>query len=352
MHAISMSRLFAGAATLAALTMVGCGGPPLITACDAAGGTTPVCGFQNPEDLAVAPGGEWLVVSEAPRHDARGRLMGFRPSDGAKVELWSGASRPAQPSAAGCEGAPDLEGFVPHGIDVTGDGGALLVVNHGGREAVERFAFERREGAPTLVWTDCVPMPDGAMMNDVAALADSSGFVVTEMTSTGLGMLRLLFGGVSGEVHAWSPGGGVQSIPGTEGAGPNGVEVSNDGETIYFAEWVAERLVRVSRDGSQRSEIALGFNPDNLTWTPDGRLLVAGQMATPLQATSCFDLEEGNCGLDSAAAIYDPASGELERVWTHQPASVTGGISVALQHGDRIWLGTFGGDRLAWIPAP
>ena len=33
-------------------------------ACDEVGGVSPVCGFRNPEDLAVVPGGKFLVVSE------------------------------------------------------------------------------------------------------------------------------------------------------------------------------------------------------------------------------------------------------------------------------------------------
>ena len=80
--------------------------------------------------------------------------------------------------------------------------------------------------------------------------------------------------------------------------------------------------------------------------------MIGGQISTPLQTIACFEVEEGTCGIASAAATFDPASLELERIWTHDPASVAGGISVALEHAGRIWLGTYGGDRLAWIPAP
>jgi hypothetical protein len=329
-----------------------CGGPAPILECEARDGVTPLCGFQNPEDLAVAPGGAWLLVSQSPRGDARGNLLGFRPSDEARRDLWNGEAEPVLPSAAGCPGPPERDALVPHGIDVSADGRSLLLVNHGGREAVERFAIRSTADGPTLVWTDCVPMPEGALMNDVAALPDGSGFVVTEMTSTGLGMVSLLAGRISGRVWEWTEKGGLQAIPGSEGAGPNGIEVSSDGETLYFAEWVAGNLIQLSRDGSERAEMPLGFNPDNLTWSPAGRLLIGGQFSTPLQAVACFNVEQGSCGLASAAASFDPVSLALERIWTHDPAIVAGGISVALEHEGRIWLGTYGGDRLAWIPAP
>ena len=329
----------------------GCGGPAPILTCEAADGVTPVCGFQNPEDLAVAPGGDWFVVSQAPLGERRGSLAGYRPSDNARRELWSGATQPAAPSVAACPGPPDHEILVPHGIDVTADGRSLLLVNHGGREAVEVFAIQRGSDGPELVWTDCVIMPEGAMMNDVAGLPDGGGFVVTQMASTGLGLLSLVAGRESGRVYEWTAAEGLRAIPGSEGAGPNGVEISDDGQTLYFSEWTAHNLVQLSRDGAERAEIPLGFSPDNLTWTADGRLLIGGQFATPLEATGCFDVETGTCGLGSAAAAFDPESLALERIWTHDPATVAGGVSVALEHEGRIWLGTFGGDRLAWIPA-
>ena len=93
-------------------------------------------------------------------------------------------------------------------------------------------------------------------------------------------------------------------------------------------------------------------SPDNLTWTSDGRLLVGGQIATAIQAAGCFEVLEGTCGLDSAASIVDPASLEVERIWTHAPATVAGGASVALEHDGKIWIGTFGGDRIAWFDKP
>ena len=339
-----------------AFGVLACGGPPPIVACEAHAGVTPVCGFHNPEDIALAPGGRWLILSEAPRGDEPGELAGYRPDDGARRTLWDGASEPVSPSVAGCPGAPEPGALVPHGIDLADDGRTLFVVNHGGRETVEVFDLRRDERGPTLVWRDCVRMPEESMMNDVAALPDArqeSGFVATRMMSPGIaGMMALSFGRSSGEVWLWTPVRGLQEVPNTTARGPNGIEVSADGGTLFFSEWAARRLVRIGIDGNGRRAVDLGFNPDNLTWAPDGRLLVAGQIASPIEATACFDVREGTCGLPSAVAAVDPATLEVERLWTADPATVAGGVSVALEHDGRIWLGTFGGDRVAWFSAP
>ena len=64
----------------------GCGGEnPALTTCEAADGVEPICGFNNPEDLALLPGGSWLVVSQMPKGfegtNAPGSVVAWRPSD-------------------------------------------------------------------------------------------------------------------------------------------------------------------------------------------------------------------------------------------------------------------------------
>lgn len=344
----------------AALVLGACGSAPPLTTCERADGLTPLCTFHNPEDLAVDASGDWLLVSQAPLGEIPGDISAFRPSDQAQHILWPLADTAAgavTPTAGDdhCPGRPDLADFAPHGIDLSQDKKTLLVVNHGGREAIEIFHITSGNGPPSLTWKGCVLMPDGAMMNDVATLPGTAGddFVVTQMASTGIrGAIALLRGTATGQVFRWNKETGLQPVPSTEGSGPNGVEVALDGSAVFFSEWIAQNLVRVALDGSGRQSVPLGFSPDNLTWTSDGRLLVGGQIATAIEAAGCFEVLEGTCGLDSAASIVDPASLEVERIWTHAPATVAGGASVALEHDGKIWIGTFGGDRIAWFDKP
>lgn len=335
---------------LSAISSSGCASPTPLLECDAVGSVTPVCGFQNPEDL-VDLGPDWILISQMTHAGTPGNLVAFRPADGSRQVLWptDGAEAPAA-NAGACE-PPPVDVFAPHGIDLSRDRRTLLVVNHGGREAVERFAVGQRNGAPTLTWTDCIPFDNGAMLNDVASLPDG-GFLATQMVSqSAFSPLGLVLGLDTGRVWHWSPGTGIRAIPGSEGNGPNGIAVSEDGETIFFAEWGRSQLVRLRRDGSGRGEIPLGFHPDNLSWTADGHVLAGGQISGPIEATGCFELMKGGCSLASAVSLVDPERLGVRRILTHDPATAVGGVSSALERGGVIWLGAFGGDRIGWIPA-
>src|SRR5512145_2438392 len=75
------------------LTLAGCSRLEPLRGCDGAGTVEVLCGFQNPEDLASAPGGEWIVVSQFPRLvdgeiTGSGSLLVLRPSDGERRILF------------------------------------------------------------------------------------------------------------------------------------------------------------------------------------------------------------------------------------------------------------------------
>ncbi len=333
------------ALTLAAsLLGAACGsGQPAITECTAAGPLTPVCQFQNPEDLAVV--GDWILVSQFPAGEKAGSLVAFRPSDAAIRPLYplDGDATPRGACAVGV--APEPAEFAPHGIDLAGT--TLLVVNHGSREAIEEFALGADGEGPTLTWTRCTALPDDASANDVAAL-NSGGFVTTKMIQRPpwLGMLKLALGGETGALLRHPSGDGDwEVVPNTAGRGPNGVEEAPDG-MLYVAEWAAQRLVRVAPDGSGRTEIPLDFSPDNLSWASDGRLLVTGQRATALEVPSCLSVDHGTCPLASVVAAVDPRTLAVTKLLDEDPAATVGAASVTVEQDGALWIGTFAGDRI------
>lgn len=365
----------AGAAALLAL-LAGCGGPAPITDCVARGDLVPICRFRNPEDVEAI--GSWLLISEfAGMKDGPGGggLVAFRPGDGARQRLWplKGARPAASPGvgAADCPGPPDAAAFSPHGLGLSADAATLLVVNHGGRESVEFFSVAPGADAayrdptsanpdedppPRLAWQGCVPLPERVVGNDVAALPEG-GFVVSHFGRPGFtGTWQVARGENSGLLLLWDAAEGLRAVQGSGASGPNGVVVSADGSQFYYAEWALRRVVRVSRSGAQRlSTKPLGFRPDNLTWREDGKLLVAGHRLEGLgDMRACFGLPPGddNCGLPSVVALLDPESLEHRVLLDHDPARVVGAASVALQHGEFIWIGTFAGDRLVRMTLP
>jgi len=348
-----------GLLVAAVLSFVACwSGPEVIVDCVAADGVTPICGFENPEDLAHLPGTSWIAVSQFPglASGEAGSLVAYRVSDGRRRVLFPDPHAPAsdEPTwgSPDCPGPPDPAGFGPHGIDVDRRNDRLAAVVHGAREAVELFEIRPSPGGPALVWRGCVVMPEGVGINDVALLPDG-GFVVTKMFSLGgaaqaLSMLRMLAGATTGHVLEWHPDTGFEPVPESEGAAPNGVAVSADGQEVYFAEWRGSGLVRIRRlpDGSvERRFVALDHHPDNLTWTRDGHLLVTGQVGPIGELLACGSTEQGTCGLPFSVYRVEPVSLDAELVLAH-PGTGQGAGTVALEVGDEMFIGTFDGDRI------
>jgi len=359
-------------AALAGVALGGCGGETAsLTTCEPADGVDPVCGFVNPEDLALLPGGSWLAVSQMPKGldatTATGSVVAWRPSDDRRAVLFPPPSGTAVPTREGpnwgdpaCEGPPRAEDFGAHGIDVVRlDSGetVLAVVRHGERDAIEFFEFDWTADGPRVSWRGCVETPEGVWPNDVA-LRPNGEMVVSKMMSAGssatgvLEAARMIFGMDTGYVLSWAPGAGWREVEGTRGSAPNGVAVTPDGGEIFFAEWRSQRLVRVRRSEDGRVEVdavALSHYPDNLSWTPDGRLLVAGQVGDWAELIACAQVEEGNCAAGFQVVRVDPSTLGTEVILDH-PGTATGGVSSALVVGDELYVGTFSGDRVARAP--
>ena len=346
----------AAASCVSALALalgVGCGETPVVTDCSATDGVRPYCEFQNPEDLAALSrrggNGDWLIVSQmvAAPSEAGGNLLAFYPGDGRREVLFPVADAATGEVSIGdpaCPGPPDASAFAPHGIDVTRDGRHLLVVNHGGREAVEWFEIGR---GPSLTWAGCVELPEDTLANDVAAGPDGT-FVVTKMLEPGaLGIVSLLLGRETGHVWQYAPGEALAVVPASEGVTPNGVAWASDG-TVWVAEWAARRIVRLSADG-QRDEIAVDFMPDNLSWARDGRLIAAGQRADSTAVIGCAEVAEGSCGVGSVVVAIDTDDLAVETLFEEDPAVRVGAASAALEWDGALWVGTFAGDRIVRV---
>jgi sugar lactone lactonase YvrE len=258
-----------------------------------------------------------------------------------------------------CPGPPDPTVFKPHGIDV-GEGPdgsvALAVVNHGGREAVEFFEIGGGR-KPWIEWRGCVEMPDDIMTNDVAFLP-GGGFVVTNFMPAfdGLGpkviwsVLKISVGAPTGSVLRWEPGGELTEIENSQGSAPNGIEVSADGTEIFVAEWGGGSVYRLRFDEEgppRRDEVAVDHSPDNLTWTRDGRLLVAGQEGGIMASLGCGSIRQGGCDLGYSVYLLGPVGLEATKI-----VEGRGAASVALEVGDEIFVGAFVGDQIMRVRRP
>jgi SMP-30/Gluconolactonase/LRE-like region len=335
----------------ALLASVACGSVEPIASCDPVGAATPLCGFQNPEDLALLPDRRHVLVSEYGAGGTKpGRISLLDLESGGRETLFAGG----EPAAPGPWGAPDCKGpptaaFSPHGIHLAprADGILqLLVVQHGGRESVEMFQVSRAAESWTLAWRGCALAPDEAALNDVVALPEG-GFMATRMVGVPLGYPRAaLFGSDSGWVYAWTRHGGFSEVPGTRAPLPNGIELSADGEKIFLNATLGNEVRRIDRRTGAveaRAEVPL---PDNSTWTRDGRLFVASLRGGFREIVGCMELEAGSCPAGFAIVALDPETMATEVVYEGGLGTPSGAGTVGLEIDGGLLIGTFAGDRV------
>ena len=326
-----------------------------IDSCDAVGNARPVCGFQNPEDLAPLPGDEALLVSEygAMEGGKAGDLALFVLNNDERSVLYRGGGQ-QKPSAGwgdpACPGEPSAE-FSPHGIDLfqRPDGKlALLVVQHGGRESIEFFEVIGSGTAWKLAWRGCVLAPDDAWLNEVVGLGDG-GFLTTNMMSRagGVDQIAQLPTEPTGNAFAWSAEAGYSEVPGSAGIMVNGIEISPDGKTVYLnvsMESQVRKIDRASGEVQARAEVAM---PDNVTWSPDGKSLLVASLrsADPAAFEVCTAMPHRPCPLPFAIVAIDPETMSVRDIYTSDGAPMGAG-TVGLQVGDELFIGSFQGDRL------
>jgi len=321
--------------------------------CPPVGGLNFVCGPAAIEDLVQVPGTYWIVGSGMAEMGKAGSLHLIDADRKTWEAFFPGANPRNEPdvkSYPACPGAPDAKTFRPHGIAIQDDGGrasTLLVVNHG-REAIEIFKLDSGGAKPSIRWVGCVPLDETTYANSVTFLPEG-GFAATKFYDRKApgGFGSIMAGKPTGGVLEWHAETGIRPIPGTEVAGANGIAASKDGKWIFVASWGSQELVRFSRGsrGLQKDVVKLGFLPDNLRWAPDGSILVAGQNRGDKTAGG-FAAFKG-----WTVVKLNPETLEFTEIAKDNGESPMQNASVAIDVNGTLWIGTFGGGRIAYRPA-
>jgi hypothetical protein len=202
------------------------------------------------------------------------------------------------------------------------------------------FAVNATGDDPTFEWVGCIPAPQGVRLNSVAALPRD-------------GLAATNFDFPTGEVWEWRSDAGWAKVPGSETPAPNGIVASPDGRRLFIGGWGTQSLIRLSRGQTPhvRDEVDVGFYPDNVRWSPDGSLLVAGQSATsPAAVFDC--MLKGSCsGLSTRVAKVDPWELTVRDLVSYPSNDHLIMGTVAVSVGNEIWVGGIGGcDRIARFP--
>lgn len=302
-------------------------------------GTDVVCGQQAPEDL-VALGPDWVVASA---YSGTGGVALIRVDDRKSHTAYPAAGaedRPDTKTYPDCPGPPSTDSFTTHGVYVEPGNGPvykLFVVGHGAREAIEVFEVDTRTAMPTTTWIGCVVAPEPIGLNSVRGLPDG-GFVTTNFLPRGGSQdarQKMMAGETNGELWEWHTASGWVKVPGSEAAGANGVELSDDGKTLYIAAWGSQSFLRLSRGETppKREEIPLGFRVDNIHWARDGSLWAVGQT------------EQG-----WKAVKIDPETLEVREVVNRPDTPAFGAGTAVVEVGDDLWVGSYRSDRIAIVP--
>ncbi|PYS11671.1 MAG: hypothetical protein DMG17_22115 [Acidobacteria bacterium] len=314
--------------------------------CDPIGNVRFICDQIGPEDLVVVSGSEWVLSSGMAANGAI-RLINLR--DNTTTVLFPSAASKERPNKKiydSCPGPIGSEGdkFRAHGLYLRPGPNAvhtLYVVHHGDRESIEVFEFDARPKPPTLTWIGCAVAPDPIGLNSVVGLPDG-GFITSNFSprnGDAAARARMMAGENNGEVWEWHTTTGWKIVPGSESAGPNGLEISKDAKWLYIGGWGSQSFIRLSRGQTpiKKDSVPVGFRVDNLRWAPDGTLLAAGQGgAAPSQTSNVVKV--------------DPATLKFQELVRHPSIEGFGVTTVAIQIGKELWLGSVRGDRIAIFP--
>lgn len=336
---VALSVLLASASSwpLAAQPPPGPPPPPCTPAADV------VCNQEAPEDL-VALGSQWVVAGA---YAGAGGVRLIRISDRTSHLAYpaaAAANRPDTRTYPDCPGPPGQGGaeFTTHGVYVEPGNGPVykvFVVGHGARESIEVLQVDTAPAMPAVTWLGCVIAPDPIGLNSVRGLSDG-GFLTTNFLPRGgtrEATQRMLGGERNGELWEWHTASGWQKVPGSEAAGANGVELSDDGRTLYVAAWGSQSFFRLSRGATPpvRDEIPLGFRVDNIHWARDGSLYAVGQ-----------------AGQSWKAVKINPSTLAVTEVMTQPDTPAFGAGTAVVEVGNTLWVGSFRGNRIAIVPLP
>jgi hypothetical protein len=314
-----------------------------------------ICGVPAAEDLVPVPRSEWVVASGL----AGGGVHLVNTRDFTHTQVYpvpSPRERQDKKTYAACPGPMDpgeKEKFSAHGLNLREGSGSVhtvYVVHHGFRESIEVFEVDTSAKPPTFTWVGCAVAPSTAAFNSVSPVP-GGGFVATNPNRRGSPATQ--GGGNTGEVFEWNATSGWKVVPGSESAGPNGIEVSRDGRWLYVNLWPASQIMRLSREQTpvKKDVIDVPFHPDNIRWQADGSLFAAGHGGPNTQRViEC--LRKVCADATSNVARIDPQTLKVQHIVKYPYNERFSASTVGLQVGKEIWLGTIVGDRIARYPLP
>jgi hypothetical protein len=95
------------------------------------------------------------------------------------------------------------------------------------------------------------------------------------------------------------------------------------------------------------AKVSLSFMPDNSTWTPGGKLLVAGVKGV---GGDCEGANAATCLQAFGIAELDPATMKVRQLYDITGKAWINGVATAIEAGGSLYVGAFQGDRVVKLP--
>lgn len=299
---------------------------------------TPVVGITGASDIAEVPNRNiaFLSVRDQRAKAERGTIIRFDFDNPLDDSSWrdrtGGLPRAFEP------GGIDLwEERLPSGVLRH----RLFVVNHAGPEVL---LFDVEDNG-SLTLAERFSDPRLTSPNDVVATGPQS-FFVTNDTAAGRQSVRgkadFLLGLPTGEIFHYDGDSWALSVDGLRF--PNGLALSETGETLFVAEMRAEAIRRFARDPATdqleaRARIPLGSFPNNLSVDGDGRLLV-GAVPQPF----AFKAFTESIRETAPSQVFRVVGEQLEVLFQDTGRELSA-ATVATTVGDRTVIGTAGDEK-------
>ena len=328
--------------------------------CGSSGDLHYICGVIHAEDILPIGNSPWLVTSGMDGSMANtgtpGHIYLVNRRDKTATEFFPGTApvfHQDKKLFGACPGPINPRKFSAHGIALQQQSPAhfrLYMTSHGEREAIEVFDISLKDQTPAIAWAGCVLLPGKVWSNSVAILSDG-GFVTTNFMDPTVpnAFAEIMQGKISGYLLEWHPGTAVQQIPDTALSAPNGIALSADEHWMYVTAFGTREVLRYDRTAQPMTKTVIKVNvmPDDIHWGDDGLLYTVGMnYVAPDQCA------KPPCSTGWSVISIDPRTFTATRVTGADQTATLQGASAAVPAGQEIWIGTYNGDRIGYLPKP
>lgn len=309
------------------------------------------CNFMNPEDLALTPDGNFLIVAEfggmAPLVEmTSGELSFFNIKDKtkSKAKITFGEN---EWGSDNCLRDPSIP-FGPHGIDlVQRDDGKLqlAVVSHYPNESIEMFELIKNDGW-ALEWRGCIDVDGQYYFNDVS-LDTSGNFYASHMFDSDFSMIRALWNvfakSDTGMAVKWTQENKFEELMYTAGSFPNGIALDQKNNNLIVNYNLGDKSILFDLNSKRPLGIYEHNSPDNVV-IQDGFAWVTNHDHSVTESLGCG--ESANCTLPFS--VNKLSLLDLSLVESYKFKSKNMGVgTVGLPHDGSLWIGSYRSDRIA-----